>query len=149
MLAGVMPSRRSVLTFELAKMIYRRQPQDFKTKFTPFVVEILDSDLTVLPGIEEIRAEMVEIRDEVRKASPTTEPSDDEIHNPDAERRAELRAEREKADVARLQQALDDVLPDVFAKFAVIPETPVSMSPTAIETNREAWIDAWTEVVLQ
>jgi len=40
-------------------------------------------------------------------------------------------------------------LPDVFARFAVIPDSPVNISPTAIEANREAWIDAWTETVLQ
>jgi len=40
-------------------------------------------------------------------------------------------------------------LPDVFAKFAVIPDAPVGVSPVAIEANREAWIGAWTEKVLQ
>jgi thiamine transport system substrate-binding protein len=40
-------------------------------------------------------------------------------------------------------------LPDVFAKFAVIPDAPVRVSPAAIEANREAWIGAWTETVLQ
>jgi len=40
-------------------------------------------------------------------------------------------------------------LPDVFATFAVIPEHPAEVDYTAIETNREAWIEAWTEVVLR
>ena len=39
-------------------------------------------------------------------------------------------------------------LPDVFAKFAVIPDAPVSVSPAVIEAKREAWIGAWTETVL-
>ncbi|MGD2176891.1 MAG: thiamine ABC transporter substrate-binding protein [Anaerolineae bacterium] len=39
-------------------------------------------------------------------------------------------------------------LPEVFAEFAIIPDNPVSVEYTAIETNREAWIDAWTETVL-
>jgi len=40
------------------------------------------------------------------------------------------------------------VLPEVFAKFAVIPEHPAEVDYAAIEINREAWIEAWTEVVL-
>lgn len=35
-------------------------------------------------------------------------------------------------------------LPDVFARFAQIPPQPVTVDPAAIETNREAWIEAWT-----
>lgn len=41
------------------------------------------------------------------------------------------------------------VLPDVFARFAVIPERPALVDYAAIETNREAWVEAWTEVVLR
>jgi thiamine transport system substrate-binding protein len=41
------------------------------------------------------------------------------------------------------------VLPDVFVKFAVIPEHPAQVDYTAIEANREAWIEAWTETVLR
>lgn len=40
-------------------------------------------------------------------------------------------------------------LPDVFVQFAEIPEKPAYVSPEAIETNREAWIEAWTETVLR
>jgi thiamine transport system substrate-binding protein len=40
-------------------------------------------------------------------------------------------------------------LPDVFAKFAVVPEHPAEVDYAAIEANREAWIEAWTEVVLR
>ncbi len=40
-------------------------------------------------------------------------------------------------------------LPPVFAEFAVVPESPVTVAYTAIEANRGAWIDAWTETVLQ
>jgi thiamine transport system substrate-binding protein len=41
------------------------------------------------------------------------------------------------------------VLPDVFVKFAVISEHPAQVDYTAIEANREAWIEAWTETVLR
>jgi len=40
-------------------------------------------------------------------------------------------------------------LPEVFVDFAVVPENPISLDYTAIETNRESWIDAWTETTLR
>jgi thiamine transport system substrate-binding protein len=40
-------------------------------------------------------------------------------------------------------------LPDVFARFAEIPQNPASVEPSAIEANREAWIEAWTRTVLR
>jgi len=40
-------------------------------------------------------------------------------------------------------------LPDVFARFAEIPKEPAQVAPAAIEANREAWIQAWTEAVLR
>jgi thiamine transport system substrate-binding protein len=43
----------------------------------------------------------------------------------------------------------DAELPDVFARFAEIPEAPVWVDPEAIEANREGWIQAWTQTVLR
>jgi thiamine transport system substrate-binding protein len=40
-------------------------------------------------------------------------------------------------------------LPDVFVRFATVPQNPAFVSPQAIEANREAWIEAWTETVLR
>jgi thiamine transport system substrate-binding protein len=40
-------------------------------------------------------------------------------------------------------------LPDVFVQYAKIPESPAYVSPEAIESNREAWLEAWTETVLR
>jgi thiamine transport system substrate-binding protein len=40
-------------------------------------------------------------------------------------------------------------LPDVFARFAEIPEIPATVDPEAIEANRERWIEAWTRTVLR
>jgi thiamine transport system substrate-binding protein len=40
-------------------------------------------------------------------------------------------------------------LPDVFVQFSVVPEEPADVPYEAIEANREAWIEAWTEVVLR
>ncbi len=40
-------------------------------------------------------------------------------------------------------------LPDVFATNVQIPEKPATLDPALIGANREAWIQAWTEVVLK
>jgi thiamine transport system substrate-binding protein len=37
-------------------------------------------------------------------------------------------------------------LPDVFVRFAQVPQYPILVDPAAIEANREAWIEAWTQV---
>ncbi|MGD8683128.1 MAG: preprotein translocase subunit SecA [Chloroflexota bacterium] len=76
---------------------------------------------------EQIRAEMAEVRDEVREAAPATDPSEEELHTPDSEARAQLRRAREKADVARMQAALDEVLPDVFAAAREVSRRKLDM----------------------
>ncbi len=40
-------------------------------------------------------------------------------------------------------------LPDIFARFAVIPERPAEVHPEEIETNRETWVEQWTEAMLR
>jgi thiamine transport system substrate-binding protein len=40
-------------------------------------------------------------------------------------------------------------LPDVFVQHAVVAEQPAVVTPVAIEKNRNAWIEAWTDVVLR
>jgi preprotein translocase subunit SecA len=64
---------------------------------------------------DEIRAQFAEIRDEVRAAVQPEEPSEDELHHEDLERRRDLTKARRKRENERLQKALDDVLPEVFA----------------------------------
>lgn len=41
------------------------------------------------------------------------------------------------------------VLPDVFTKYAQQPTQPATLSPAEIAANRDAWIQAWTNVVLK
>jgi preprotein translocase subunit SecA len=62
-----------------------------------------------------IRAAFAELRAEALEAAKPDAPSDDELTHPDLERRRELKRERRRRENARLQKALDDVLPDVFA----------------------------------
>ncbi len=64
---------------------------------------------------EQIRAHFAELRTEIGEAAEPDEPSDDELHHPELERRRELKADRRKRENERLQAALDDVLPEVFA----------------------------------
>ncbi|HTC86632.1 MAG TPA: preprotein translocase subunit SecA [Candidatus Acidoferrum sp.] len=63
----------------------------------------------------EIRARIDEIRTEMREVAKPDEPSDDELHHPDLERRREFAKARRKRERERTQKALDDVLPEVFA----------------------------------
>jgi thiamine transport system substrate-binding protein len=43
----------------------------------------------------------------------------------------------------------DARLPELFVRFADIPERPATVDPAEIEANRERWIQAWTEAVLR
>ena len=43
----------------------------------------------------------------------------------------------------------DAKLPEIFIKFAKIADKPAMVSPAAIETNRNKWIEAWTTAVLR
>ncbi len=40
-------------------------------------------------------------------------------------------------------------LPEEFTDYAEIPENPAALDPARIEENREAWIQAWAEVMLR
>jgi thiamine transport system substrate-binding protein len=40
-------------------------------------------------------------------------------------------------------------LPEVFLKWADIADEPAQVDPDTIDSNRELWIDEWTEVVLR
>ncbi|MBK8134845.1 MAG: thiamine ABC transporter substrate-binding protein [Chloroflexi bacterium] len=43
----------------------------------------------------------------------------------------------------------DAALPDVFSEYAVLPENPATLPADEIESNREDWIQTWTEIVLR
>ena len=64
---------------------------------------------------EQIRAQFAEIRAEIGAVARPDEPSEDELHHPDLERRRELTKARRKRENERIQHALDEVLPEVFA----------------------------------
>src|SRR6186713_2734864 len=64
---------------------------------------------------EEIRAHFAELRAEITEVAVPDEPSEDELHHPDLERRRELKKERRTRENERVQKALDEILPEVFA----------------------------------
>jgi len=43
----------------------------------------------------------------------------------------------------------DAVLPEVFSKFAVIPQNPLTLDAANISSNRVAWLDTWTNIMLR
>ncbi|HEX5240769.1 MAG TPA: preprotein translocase subunit SecA [Candidatus Limnocylindrales bacterium] len=85
-------------------------------RIQPYVDDINDlTDEVAAMSDEEIRERFAELRAEVHEKAVPEEPSEDELHHPDLERRRDLAKDRRKREIATLQDALDEVLPDVFA----------------------------------
>jgi preprotein translocase subunit SecA len=97
-------------------------------RIQPFVDEAndLEEEIKALTD-EQILERFTAIRDEFRETVLPEEPSDDELHHPDLERRRELAKVRRKRDNEAIQEALDDVLPDVFAMARVAMERTLGM----------------------
>ncbi|MBF8289901.1 MAG: preprotein translocase subunit SecA, partial [Chloroflexi bacterium] len=85
-------------------------------RIQPFVdaANTLEPEIAALSD-EEIRARFTELREEIAPIAEPDEPSDDELHHPDLERRRDLVKARRKRENERIQQALNEILPDVFA----------------------------------
>ena len=74
----------------------------------------LEDELEALSEAE-IRARFDALREEIRVEAEPDEPSEDELHHPDQERRRELAKARRKHENERIQAALDEAIPEVFA----------------------------------
>src|SRR4051794_20309500 len=74
----------------------------------------LEPELQALSD-DEIRARFDALRADVLDAAEPDEPSEDELHHPELERRRELKKARRKHEQERIQGALDEILPEVFA----------------------------------
>jgi preprotein translocase subunit SecA len=85
-------------------------------RIQPFVdaANALEAEIRGLTDAE-IRERFAAIRTEVAEAAVPDDPSDDELHHPDLERRRELAKARRKDELARIQVALDAALSEVFA----------------------------------
>jgi preprotein translocase subunit SecA len=85
-------------------------------RIQPLVDEIneLEAEISALSD-EAIRERFQVIREEIHEAAIPGEPTEEELTHPDLERRRELAKARHKREQAAIQEALDEVLPDVFA----------------------------------
>ncbi|HEY6057622.1 MAG TPA: preprotein translocase subunit SecA [Candidatus Limnocylindrales bacterium] len=85
-------------------------------RIQPFIdrINALEAEFEALSD-DEIRARIAGIREEIRDEAQPGEPAEDELTHPDLERRRELAKERHKREQERVQAALDEVLPEVFA----------------------------------
>ncbi|HSH21787.1 MAG TPA: hypothetical protein VK992_04105, partial [Candidatus Caenarcaniphilales bacterium] len=103
-------------------------------RLQPLVDEInaLDAEFAALSDAE-IRERMLELREEIAADAAPSEPSPDELEHPQAERRAELRRQREKDDFKHLQQVLDAALPEVFAAAREVAERRLGMRPFDVQ----------------
>jgi preprotein translocase subunit SecA len=85
-------------------------------RIQPFVDEAndLEAEIKALTDAE-IRERFSALREEFRETVVPEEPSDDELRHPDLERRRELAKARRRRENQAIRDALDDILPDVFA----------------------------------
>ncbi len=85
-------------------------------RIQPFVDEAsdLEEEIKALSDAE-IRERFTALRDEFRETVIPDEPSDDELHHPDLERRRELAKARRRRDLAAIQAGLDEMIPEAFA----------------------------------
>ena len=99
--------------------VRRFQPiVDEANALEPEFVELSDSA---------IREQILALRDEVRAAATPEEPDEEELEHADRERRAELARARRKREMERLQTALDEVLPEVFAAAREVSRRKLEM----------------------
>ena len=97
-------------------------------KLRPMVdaINALEAEFQPLSD-QEIRERMIRLRAEIQEEAAASEPSEEELEHPERARRRELRREREEADTQRLQEILDDALPEVFAAGREVSRRKLSM----------------------
>jgi len=75
-------------------------------------------------------------------------------HRPLAEKLVDFMLSRQFQEDVPLQMFVYPVnpaaaLPDEFTKYAQAPDQAAALAPDVIAENRDAWIQAWTDVVLK
>jgi preprotein translocase subunit SecA len=86
----------------------------------------LADEFKALPE-EAIRERMIALREQIREDAAPSEPSEEELEHPEAERRRELARTRRKEDKERLQEVLDEALPEVYAAVREVSERRLEM----------------------
>jgi preprotein translocase subunit SecA len=104
------------------------------SRLKPIVDEInaLEPEMAALAD-DELRARMIELRDQIREDAAPSEPTQDELDEPSSERRRELRRAREKDDLRHLRTVLDDALPEVFAAAREVSRRRLGMRPFDVQ----------------
>ncbi|HEX5823065.1 MAG TPA: preprotein translocase subunit SecA [Candidatus Limnocylindrales bacterium] len=82
---------------------------------------------------EAIRERFNLIREEIREVAVPSEPTAEELEHPDLERRREIAKARHKRDLKVVQDALDEVLPDVFAMTREAMWRTIGMRPFDVQ----------------
>src|SRR6188472_3174767 len=86
------------------------------SRVQPLIDEIneLEDEFAALSDAE-IRERIDVLKAEIHEVAEGEEPSDDELHHADSERRSDLRKARRKRENEAITASLDDVIPEVFA----------------------------------
>ncbi len=102
-------------------------------RLRPILDEIndLEPELQALSD-EELRERMVTLREELRAETAPSEPSQEELEA-EGEPRRVLARDRRKDDAKRLQEALDDALPEVFATVREVSRRRLEMRPYDVQ----------------
>ncbi len=102
-------------------------------RLRPILEEIndLEPELQALSD-DELRARMVTLREELRTETAPSDPSQDELEA-EGEARRVLARQRRKDDAKRLQEALDDALPEVFAAVREVSRRRLEMRPYDVQ----------------
>ena len=102
-------------------------------RLRPILEEIndLEPELQALSD-DELRARMVTLREELRTETAPSDPSQDELEA-EGEARRVLARQRRKDDAKRLQEALDDALPEVFAAAREVSRRRLEMRPFDVQ----------------
>ena len=102
-------------------------------RLRPILEEIgqLEAELQALSD-GDLRERMVTLREELRHETAPSEPSAEELEA-EGEARRVLARERRKDDATRLQEALDDALPEVFAAVREVSRRRLEMRPYDVQ----------------
>ena len=77
--------------------------------------------------------QFAEIRDEIREVAVEDQPSEEELTHPDLERRRELGKERRQQGNDKLQKALDEAMPEIFAMTREAFKRTLAMRPFDVQ----------------
>src|SRR4029077_15195117 len=78
-------------------------------------------------------SQFAEIRSEIREVAVEEPPSEEELTHPDLERRREIGKERRQQGNEKLQKALDEAMPEIFAMTREAFKRTLGMRPFDVQ----------------